>query len=252
MRSRHWAERPLKLEVSFSKAGDEMALLNPIAMNLRLKADCLLFDGLIDMEIEQILNLCDQRFFSKGRTVLREGLVDQSLWCVLSGRCVVVRTVQGGVEHQFATLGPGDVFGEVSFFSRSGHSATVRTLEDVELIQLRRERFDELSPYGSLAQKLAQNVSTITARKFRRLENYTLRLLDRPSVEGEETIEPKAPIPLALYRPSGFVVCGSEASHSEQSRWSPWGLVTWSALIAVVAIVLWLGEEPDRFLMLLK
>ena len=229
-------------------------MFNVTEINPRMFLDCQLFKQLTEMEIEQLLGLCDFHQFPTGRTIWREGLLEQSLWCVVSGRCTVVRTVSGGMEHQLATLGPSDLFGEVSFFSRSGHSATIRTLEDAILIRLSKDRFDELPNYGSLAQKIACNVSSAMATKFRRLENYTLRMLDVPSAQDEEsTAEPQNLVPLDLYRPPELRLASESALPEQRSpRASYWPLVSWVALIIAVACGLVFASNPEADLSFLQ
>ena len=69
--------------------------------------------------------------FRPGEEILTEGLTYHSLWIILSGRCEVVKSSNGGKPHRLAVLEPGCVFGEMSFLDTAPHSASVRTLSDV-------------------------------------------------------------------------------------------------------------------------
>jgi small-conductance mechanosensitive channel/CRP-like cAMP-binding protein len=99
------------------------------------------FLGAIDQpQLERLATRARLAPFPEGAVVVRQGDSGDSLYVVVSGR-VQVLTVsrEGGPEWALATLRPGDYFGEMSLLTGAPRSATVRALEDAELLVLDRE-----------------------------------------------------------------------------------------------------------------
>ena len=62
----------------------------------------------------------------------------------MQGSCEVVKKNKSKSQKQLATLEAGAVFGEMSFFAKAPHSATVRALTAVKVMRLTRENFEVL------------------------------------------------------------------------------------------------------------
>ena len=72
--------------------------------------------------------------YRKGDLIMKEGDYGVSIYKVKKGH-VRVTQQQGEMEVALATLGPGEIFGEMAFLNKSveTRSASVRAVEDVEL-----------------------------------------------------------------------------------------------------------------------
>lgn len=81
--------------------------------------------------------------FTRGEVIIAEGSVGTNVYIVRSGRVEVFKNSTGGAV-QLATLGTNEVFGEMSQIDErfSRRTASVRALEDSEIIILDREGFD--------------------------------------------------------------------------------------------------------------
>ena len=81
--------------------------------------------------------------YSRGEVIIAEGTVGKSLYIVRSGRVEVFKSTPNG-PMQLATLGPNEVFGEMSLIDdRFSHrTASVRSIEDTEIFILDRKSFD--------------------------------------------------------------------------------------------------------------
>ena len=81
--------------------------------------------------------------YSHGEVIVAEGTVGKSLYIVRSGRVEVFKNSPKG-PVQLATLGPNEVFGEMSLIDdRFTHrTASVRAVEDTEIVILDRKGFD--------------------------------------------------------------------------------------------------------------
>jgi CRP-like cAMP-binding protein len=72
--------------------------------------------------------------YPRGDLIMKEGDYGISIYRVKKGRVQVTRR-QGETDVTLTTLGPGEIFGEMSFLNKAleTRSASVRALEDVEL-----------------------------------------------------------------------------------------------------------------------
>jgi CRP/FNR family cyclic AMP-dependent transcriptional regulator len=78
------------------------------------------------------------------KTVLiKEGDVQQEIFWILSGEVYITRKM-GDKYKVMATLGKGELIGEMSFFDKSVRSATVITKGPVEALVFSRENFQEI------------------------------------------------------------------------------------------------------------
>ena len=80
--------------------------------------------------LELCRSLCRIRL-APGETIIWEGEVNDDVFFLTSGRLSVL-VMEGGCEQRVGTLRPGEVFGEMAFFSRDIRNATVRASEASE------------------------------------------------------------------------------------------------------------------------
>ena len=93
---------------------------------------------------------------------MREGLVEKELFMVLEG------SFEGrSADKRIAVMGPGEVFGEVSFFHDPGRRQfTVAALTAGRLLVLRRHVIEALmGSRPALASRLLFNLARILARR---------------------------------------------------------------------------------------
>ena len=77
------------------------------------------------------------------------------------------------------------VFGEMSFFHEAAHSASVRTLTEVEVMRLSRGAYDELTTISpSAAHKVASSTANILADRLRQMDDWVCHLVERPEGAG--------------------------------------------------------------------
>ena len=61
------------------------------------------------------------------------------------------------------TLGPGDYFGEMGLIGNTERNATIRTLDEVKLLELTKEDLEELfEEHEILFREIEDKISTIT------------------------------------------------------------------------------------------
>lgn len=95
-----------------------------------------LFAELSEPELEQIASVAIPRSYPKGVRVFHEGDSSDACYVVRSGDLRVTREHSDGRAIALATLGPGDIFGELAMLDGGTRSASVETLSDAELVGL--------------------------------------------------------------------------------------------------------------------
>jgi CRP/FNR family cyclic AMP-dependent transcriptional regulator len=95
-----------------------------------------LFSELSRKEIERISRVSVARSFPAGVRVFHEGDHSDACYLVRKGDLRVTREHPDGRAIALATLGAGDIFGELAMLDGEARSASVETLTDCELLAL--------------------------------------------------------------------------------------------------------------------
>lgn len=102
---------------------------------------------------------------SKGGYLIRESQRDTALFTVERGRLEVLVP---GEERVVATVGPGDVLGEVSFIDASPRSVSVRAGEETEVRSWERDPLvDYLKSEPALLAKFTLALSELLVERLR-------------------------------------------------------------------------------------
>jgi CRP-like cAMP-binding protein len=117
-----------------------------------------LFSGVDDDELKTVGEFAESVELSESAEIIREGDFSRALLAIEEGTAEVTR----GGEH-IATLGPGDIFGEVGVLKDARRNATVTATSRLRLIimgQFDVQRLKETAPelYGRI-EKLAEERS---------------------------------------------------------------------------------------------
>jgi len=104
------------------------------------------------------------RNFLAGETFIFQDKGGDSLFIILEGKAEVFRQGDSGEESSLETMGPGECLGEMGYFSDGRRSASVRSLEDVKLLEI---------PYNALDTIF--ETSPLVARHFLTLVTERLR-----------------------------------------------------------------------------
>ncbi|CAK6689042.1 mechanosensitive ion channel family protein [Synechococcus sp. CBW1107] len=97
--------------------------------------------------------------FGPGETVVREGDRGDTLFKIVFGSVEVLKSDGSTTCHRVATLGPGDVFGEMTLFTDAPRSASVRTTSETLLLEVERRDLQPLLEKDSvLLERIARMV----------------------------------------------------------------------------------------------
>jgi CRP/FNR family transcriptional regulator len=127
-----------------------------------------IFGGLTDRQRAHLADLVTIRRFDPGTVILQQGTSAVALYLILDGQVRVTRTPEdGGPSTSLATLGPGDVFGEMAVLDDETRSSTITALETTRCALLPRwELLQELRRQPDVAIELLR----IFARRIRVLD----------------------------------------------------------------------------------
>jgi len=123
--------------------------------------------------------------FKKGDTIFHEGDVGNEMYIIKTGRVEVVKNIHGE-EIILAKLQQGSFFGEMALFGDKHRSATIRAIEDSELIIINKKVLDSqlmrapdwfVAIMKTLVQRLKETNKRIKSRYTIGLEYSLLKTL---------------------------------------------------------------------------
>lgn len=100
--------------------------------------------GLDDSELRVIVRTVRTHQFGAGEVLVRDGEHGESLFIIRHGTVEVLVPGADGTERRVATLTSPQFFGEISLMTDAPRNATVRALDDVEVLEMNREGFTRL------------------------------------------------------------------------------------------------------------
>jgi len=110
----------------------------------RSLAGITLFADLDEAERRRLAERCQWRRFAAGQTILERGGASREVLFIAEGSVNIVNFSASGREIAYATLGPGDCFGELAAIDGQPRSASVVAAEPTLVASLSAERFLEL------------------------------------------------------------------------------------------------------------
>jgi CRP-like cAMP-binding protein len=103
------------------------------------------FASLDRVDLARLAAHLEARRLSDGEVVFHQGETGDSLYIVTKGRVSVYSTAtESDTRTEFATLGPGQYFGEIALILSEPRTASVRAIGETEVLRLERDRFLEL------------------------------------------------------------------------------------------------------------
>jgi signal transduction histidine kinase len=111
-----------------------------------------LFAGLPEEDLDRLWDMAETVAVVAGETLVAEGEPGASMYVALDGR-FEVSARSGERDLVLATLGPGEVIGEISLLEGSSRTATVRAIQDGQVLKISRDSFQQFlqrSPSAAL------------------------------------------------------------------------------------------------------
>ena len=108
-----------------------------------------LFKNLTPSDIANIADRMHKRKYARGDVIIRQGDVGEEFFLIARGSASVMAQKLGMPERQVATLGAGDVFGEMALLTEEPRNATVSAVEDLETYYLEKKDFREALEFSA-------------------------------------------------------------------------------------------------------
>jgi CRP/FNR family transcriptional regulator, cyclic AMP receptor protein len=114
-----------------------------------------LFSHLSPAAIYRLVELAQIRKFCPGELILQEGQISSGCFIILNGQVEVIKSFNTNRQRILATLGEGEIVGEMSVIDEEPHSATVRASQDTQCIMIERWDFKaQMQAYPEIALQL--------------------------------------------------------------------------------------------------
>jgi CRP/FNR family transcriptional regulator, cyclic AMP receptor protein len=95
-----------------------------------------LFATLADEELARVAAVASADHFEPEEIVFREGEASTSCYVIRSGHACALREHPDGRAITLARFGPGDIFGELAMLDNERRSATIRALDELDVITI--------------------------------------------------------------------------------------------------------------------
>ena len=180
---------PHRFDLQFDGMRDLARSRQPAAASKRPTAEQLanIADRLVFEEAEIFKTVVDSEIavsvFTAETEVFRQGDAADAFYVIESGEAVVLRTDDARGEEHLATLGPGDIFGELGLLRRQPRSATIKVAPGTErLVALKcsSDAFERL--LGDLNIVGEELISLIQRRKVAASLARLVPALDRTTI----------------------------------------------------------------------
>ena len=102
------------------------------------------FPHLAGPSLDSVAQRAEKVSVGAGETIIAEGDPADRFYVIARGEVAVTRRSPEGDEIQLATHGPGQFFGEVGILAETRRTATVRAIDDVELLALSWQEFQSV------------------------------------------------------------------------------------------------------------
>ena len=98
------------------------------------------FQDLDNKSLEAISNAAVEQTYQPGQLIMRQGDTGVGAFIIRNGKVEIIQE-RDGKEQRIATLGPGDVVGEMALLDEFPRSASVRAIEPTTALGIQRWHF---------------------------------------------------------------------------------------------------------------
>lgn len=117
-------------------------------------------------------------YWNEGSLILEQGTVGPRMMVVLEGECEVLQRDPSGVQRNLATLGEGEVLGEIALLLDLPRTATVRAKTDMRVFTMDRATFQGMVDDGDpAALRMGLELSRVLADRLLTLNAVVVDLL---------------------------------------------------------------------------
>ncbi|MES2296945.1 MAG: cyclic nucleotide-binding domain-containing protein [Pseudomonadota bacterium] len=133
------------------------------AETLSLLLSLRLFRGMVETEMQTLLQHTELVECKPGDFIIREGEQGNHLFVLIAGKVDIHKFVSG-VQKAIQRLGPGECFGEMSLIECRSRSASVRAVAPCKLLRIDGDKVDGLP---EVAARLYRNIAIMLSQRLR-------------------------------------------------------------------------------------
>lgn len=131
-----------------------------------------IFSGLSGDFFSHLIESTEWIEVPEGQYLCQEGEAPDAMYFLVRGQLRVLAERKAGQSQEVATLGPGDMVGEISLISGAGRTASIQASKPTALIRLPKEAFEKLA---SEAPEIIETIGDIARKRLQR--DQLLRVL---------------------------------------------------------------------------
>jgi hypothetical protein len=113
-----------------------------------------------DDALRMVLSSAQVHDFGAGEVLMRQGDPGDSMYIIRYGKVEVRLRAADGSERHLATMGSSQVIGEAALLTGEPRTATIRAIEDVEVIELTRDGFTRLFKQNADTAKAISEIAS--------------------------------------------------------------------------------------------
>lgn len=174
---------------------------------MELLARVPLLTGLSPEELERIAQVSGPRSYPKGARVFHEGDESDACYIIRSGEVRATREHSDGRAIALATLGPGEIVGELAMLDGEVRSASVEALTDVELVAIAARDMQGLLERNpaitaklvvALTRRVRETNERVARQSFQTVPSRVAGVLSQLVAEGGEEGRPRDGITIRM------------------------------------------------------
>jgi len=135
----------------------------------RLLANSRLFGNISVKTLESLARYTKSRSFTNRGVICRRGDIGSQIYVIAKGRVTIHTDSEEGKELGFGFMSAGDVFGEIAMFDGGERTATVKAIEDTEILVIERRDF---IPFIEREPKVAVQLLVTLAGRLRSADEH--------------------------------------------------------------------------------
>lgn len=148
----------------------------------RLK-DFSLFENISDQKenLEKIAAILDLRHIRAGEYIMKQGDRGEELYILITGAVRVCKNTKQNEEYTIVDLKAefNVFFGEIALMDSDVRSASIKVLEDCDVLVMEKDKFDQLgSQYPEICLPIIQTIGKKICGNLRNANNDVILLFD--------------------------------------------------------------------------
>lgn len=151
---------------------------------------CPLFHEIYDGEVESIIANCLVATYQPGDTIMKQGDEGTDICVILSGQADI-KVEKNGDSHFIATIGKGDIFGEMVLINETKRTANIICREKCDVLVMSFDNFYKFfSKNPSVFALMVLNVTRLITKRLK-YSNAVIQGLNHKVNELESQLDKK-------------------------------------------------------------